>query len=476
MEKAEISELNMGLTTNEIEYSTSNQENLSSEINISSSYLVNEASYLENSTNYMSPIKSSSISNIQYSESEINNTLSKIETTMQEILSSTHKKEIELTSLKTEFTTPIEDTISLQPSSIIYNGQLNLNNTGINLTKIKNTSLSEFKAQIMKRSILSLINAVDSSEIIDGSDFIALIFLLDSINPKEQIEKGISAIDLGNCTNVLKEHYHINKDEYLYVLNIESKRNKSEENIDSNSFILWKNVQIEIYDKSGNILDLSICKEDIKVMNYIGDADELNLELAKSLSEEGIDVFNAKDDYFNDLCKDYSNVNKIDIIINDRRNDIYKNATFCQKGCSYSGINYDLKAANCMCNSSLIKMSSNNNDVNNINNNNNKDDSITFKNLKKILIANLLDFNLDVIKCYNLVLNLKILKKNIGFYCMGFLFLLQIISLFVFLHKKLIPIKLFMLKFRRSNSKTTKTTTISFPLLKIKIIKKRNNI
>ena len=208
-------------------------------------------------------------------------------------------------------------------------------------------------------------------------------------------------------------------------------------------------------------------------MNYIGDADELNLELAKSLSEQGIDVFNAKDDYFNDLCKDYSNVNKIDIIINDRRNDIYKNSTFCQKGCSYSGINYDLKAANCMCNSSLIKMSSNNNDVNNINNNNNKDDSITFKNLKKILIANLLDFNLDVIKCYNLVLNLKILKKNIGFYCMGFLFLLQIISLFVFLNKKLIPIKLFMLKFRRSNSKTTKTTTISFPPLKNKNNKKK---
>ena len=68
-------------------------------------------------------------------------------------------------------------------------------------------------------------------------------------------------------------------------------------------------------------------------MNYIGDADELNLELAKSLSEPGIEVFNEKDDYFNDLCKDYSNVNKIDIIINDRRNDIYKNATFCQKRC-----------------------------------------------------------------------------------------------------------------------------------------------
>ena len=212
-------------------------------------------------------------------------------------------------------------------------------------------------------------------------------------------------------------------------------------------------------------------------MKYIGDVENiLDLESAKSLAEQGIDIFNAKDDFFNNLCKDYSDVNKKDIIINDRRNDIYQNATFCQKGCSYSGINYQLMAANCICNSSLIQINSNKNDVNNLNNNNEEEDSINFKKLEKIFITNLLDFNLDVIKCYNLVFNLKILKKNIGFYCMGFLFLLQIISLFVFLNKKLIPIKLFMLKFRRSNSKTTKTTTISFPLLKIKIIKKRNNI
>ena len=151
---------------------------------------------------------------------------------------------------------------------------------------------------------------------------------------------------------------------------------------------------------------------------------------------------------------------------------IYQNATFCQKGCSYSGINYELMTANCICNSSLIKISSNKNDVNNLNNNNEEEDSITFKKFEKIFIANLLDFNLDVIKCYNLVFNLKILKKNIGFYCMGFLFLLQIISLFVFLNKRLMPIKLFMLKFRRPSSKTTKTTK-SFPPPKNKNINQK---
>ena len=402
----------------------------------------------------------------------MNNTLSKIGTSILEIISSTYKKEIELTSLKPELTIPIEDTINLQSSLIVDKGELNLNNTGINLTKIKNTSLSEFKAQIMRGNISSLINEANSSEIINGSDFIALIFPSDSLNPEEQIKKGISAIDLGNCTNVLKEHYQINKDECLYVLNIESKKNKSKENMDSNSFNLGKNVQIEIYDKSGNNLDLSICKEDIKVMKYIGDEGELNIETAKSLAEQGIDIFNAKDDFFNNLCKDYSDVNKKDIIINDRRNDIYQNATFCQKGCSYSGINYELMTANCICNSSLIKISSNKNDVNNLNNNNEEEDSITFKKFEKIFIANLLDFNLDVIKCYNLVFNLKILKKNIGFYCMGFLFLLQIISLFVFLNKRLMPIKLFMLKFRRPSSKTTKTTK-SFPPPKNKNIKQK---
>ena len=335
------------------------------------------------------------------------------------------------------------------------------------IKKIEHTTSSEFKKQI--ENITAFINSVNSSKVINGSDFIALILSSNDMNTTAQIEKGISAIDLGNCTNVIKDYYNMTQNESFYVLNIESKRNKSEENND-NSFNLGKDVQIEIYDKSGNKLNLSICRQDIIIMKYIDDAEEfLNLNSAKSFSKQGIDVFNPKDDFFNDICKDFSNTNGKDIIINDRRKDIYQNATFCQNGCSYSGINYELMAANCNCNSSFLQISSDNNDTNN-ENKNNEEEIVTFKTLAKSIIENLFNFNSDVIKCYNLVFNKKIFYNNIGFYCMAIMFFLQIFFLFVFLVKRLKPLKSFMLKFNIYNKKTT---NLFYPPKNKKNIKKR---
>ena len=53
------------------------------------------------------------------------------------------------------------------------------------------------------------------------------------------------------------------------------------------------------------------------------------------LSNKGIDVFNPEDDFFNDICHQYDNSEGKDIILNDRRTEIYKNATFCETGCIY---------------------------------------------------------------------------------------------------------------------------------------------
>ena len=71
---------------------------------------------------------------------------------------------------------------------------------------------------------------MNSSSLINGSDFIAVVLSSDEIDPKEQIKKGISAIDLGNCTEQIKEYYNISKDESLIILNMESKRDESNTN------------------------------------------------------------------------------------------------------------------------------------------------------------------------------------------------------------------------------------------------------
>ena len=170
----------------------------------------------------------------------------------------------------------------------------------------QNTSLYEFKS-IINNNITPFVN---SSSLINGSDFIAIISTSDDMNPNTQLEKGISAIDLGNYTQDIKNYYNIPKDENLIILNMELKRNKikDKEINDDKSLDLDKTFQIEIYDKSGRKLNLSVCKENIKVMKYIRDVEELDLLSAINFAEKGVDVFNASDEFFNDICSNNNSI------------------------------------------------------------------------------------------------------------------------------------------------------------------------
>ena len=312
-----------------------------------------------------------------------------------------------------------------------------------------NTTVSEFKNKIED----NIVNLVNSSAVINGSDFIAVVLSSDDMDPEEQLKNGISAIDLGNCTQVIKEYYNISSEENLIILNIESKNDKTKKketennNNKDNSFNLGKNMQIEVFDNSGRKLNLSVCKQDIKIMKYIGGVEELNIESAKSLSLQGIDVFNASDDYFNDICIEVDNEEGKDIIINDRRNDIYQNATFCQEGCTYSGMDYKLMTANCICDSNFLQGEKDitNEEINK------QPETANFKSITKSFISNLLQFNFDVVKCSNLVFNKKILIKNIGFFVLAIMQFLQIIFLFIYLNKKLRKIKYFMINYKNDN-------------------------
>ena len=155
--------------------------------------------------------------------------------------------------------------------------------------------ISEFKYKIFS----NLKVYMNSIQVINGTNFIGIALSSNNINPEEQIKNGISAIDLGNCTQIIKEYYNISQNENIIIINIESKNNNT---INTNSFNLGKKTQLEIYDMTGRKLDLSVCKEDINVMKYIGDVKELNIQSAMTLSEQGIDVFNARDEFFNDIC------------------------------------------------------------------------------------------------------------------------------------------------------------------------------
>ena len=80
---------------------------------------------------------------------------------------------------------------------------------------------------------------------------------------------------------------------------------------------------------------------------------------------------------------------------------------------------------------------------------NDKSESETnsFKSLTKSFISNLVDFNFEILRCYNLAFNKEILIHNIGFFSLFLMFVLQIIFFIIYLIKKVKPIKIFMMIF-----------------------------
>ena len=344
------------------------------------------------------------------------------------------------------------DTFLINNSFINSNANYEINKCMLN--HLDNDLVEEFKKEIIN----NVLSHIESSDIINCSDFMAIVFDINDENPNEQLKNGISAIDLGNCTNKIKEFYNI--DDFI-VLNIESKKNNNE-----NVNYIGKNNQINIYNYTGSKLNLSICDEDIKIMKYIGDIDAKIIESAKKFASQGIDIFNPKDKFFNDLCYYYDNKDGIDIIINDRRNDIYKNITFCQDGCKYIGFDYELMAANCSCNTDILE----NKDLNNIKED--KSELFNFDYLKQSFISNLFDFNYQVIYCYNLVFNLKILRKNIGFYAMIIMLLLQIIFLIIYMIKGLDNVRQYIFNLYDKNEKNNMIDPIKNSN---KVKKKRKN-
>ena len=330
------------------------------------------------------------------------------------------------------------------------------------------TTLDEFKNKIFG----NLLSYVNPSIIYRGNNFEAKILNLNDKNYSNIITIDISTIYLGICPNILKGHYNISSEEDLIILIIEESKNKEKEKNESNienSFKLGINILLNIYDSSGRKLDLSFCDNYIKITHNISEFSEINIKSAINFAKQGIDVFNASDNFFNDLCHPFDDKEIKDIIINDRRNDIYQNATFCQIGCNYSGIDYELTSVNCLCNSSFIQ-----DDLNNIT----VDDKglkelLNFKKIKNIIKDNLFISNLNVIYCHNLLFGSKRLKTNIGFYLLLLILISQIIIFSFLLRKKLKPIQIFMLSFKNinkdeNNNVDKKTKKVSFNIKKKK--------
>ena len=213
--------------------------------------------------------------------------------------------------------------------------------------------------------------------------------------------KNISTyIDFLNCENILRTKNGLSSSNILTTYQIE---------IDNpNEQMLINNLQYEVYDENKIKLDLSDCQNEIIKINYKINTSMINMTKVQYYFEQGINVFDIKDEFFNDICYPYSE-NDSDMILKDRVNDIYENYSICENNCEFDRINITLNMVTCKCNvKTKIEL------------------KVENPTLNQIVIDTFKYSNLAVIICYKLVFNFKNKLNNIGFFIFTILVLAHI--------------------------------------------------
>ena len=233
-----------------------------------------------------------------------------------------------------------------------------------------------------------------------------------------------SNIDLGeDCENKLRETNEINPNKELIVFKVDIK----------NSDLTSTYVNLEVYnpDDMSTPLNLSIC-EQIVINTPVNIGNKLE-EMYNSLNDEGYNLFNSEDSFYQDICSTYTSLNGTDMILSDRKKDIYgatSDMAMCQAGCTLELYNSTTKKAKCNCDISSTSHPIINVDI----------DSLFDKNeIKSSFYETLSNSNFRVLKCYKKVFISKFIK-NIGGISMTLISIAFLIfnSLSFVLHQKVI--------------------------------------
>lgn len=229
------------------------------------------------------------------------------------------------------------------------------------------------------------------------SDNFAFQISDSSVNSQKQaiitaLQNNLSILNFSECQAVLKKYYTIN----INVSLIYKKIDFNSVNVNSSNSLSYS-----IFDSiTLRKLDLSPCNN-ITISQPVKDK-SLNLNLIKKFQDEGINVFDDNDQFFTEICTDYSSLDeKIGIktgISLQSRADTYfqKSKLEClskNNSCNYSNIDEN-NYISCQCKAD--------------------DDSYQIKNFMNDFVNALPNSNAILIKCFFRLFDSNI-TKNIGF-------------------------------------------------------------
>ena len=253
------------------------------------------------------------------------------------------------------------------------------------------------KEEMIRNNVNEIIEDYDYNKIYEifGNDYRIKLCPI-GINKYKNIS---TFINFFSCENKLRNIYNKSEDSILTVFLLEIFKNNN------NSLI--NQVEYAIFDEFNNMMDLSICSKDqIKIYYNIINSSILNTNYISFFQNMGVDIFNIKDDFFNNICFPYFEKDS-DLILEDRLKYIYQNYSLCDSNCEYENIDIQNMTIECNC---KVKTKI--------------ETKIEELNYNK-MVSDLFKYStIGVIKCYKLVFNNN-KKDNIGFWIFLILIIIQ---------------------------------------------------
>ena len=255
----------------------------------------------------------------------------------------------------------------------------NLNNSEI-LSKIKNEMLKTYPN-----------NGINIE--IKGSDGYAFQ-LSNSLNQLDNKYSSFSKINLNQCEINIKQNYSLEPNISLIFIkfeNIESSKNE-------------RKIQYEVYNPINyEQLNISICQNTkIQIIFSVELSNELKKMIENILKQE-YDLFDENGKFYKDICTPFNSENGNDILLEDRRNYIYRSIIkeiSCPSGCKMIFYSLNEKYIICECdinNSGIIGQD--------YHHSKEKEDENSFLTIFKYSFH-------KVIPCYNLVFDFNIFFHN----------------------------------------------------------------
>ena len=195
----------------------------------------------------------------------------------------------------------------------------------------KERKISNFKENLMNGKLDNILKNITENK----KDYVEeekdmKIQLTTSESQKNNSNKNISTIDLGQCEQKLRDIYVINETLPLIILKIDYYSKDT----------LIPIVGYEIYHPvNKSRLDLKYCEEIL-----------IKLNIPVSIDENNLFKYDPNSEYYRDSCYSYTTENGTDIILNDRKKEFSNNnLSLCEINCNYSGYNIEDKHSSCDC-------------------------------------------------------------------------------------------------------------------------------